>query len=110
MVSLRALPGRISAVGGILRDRIPTPTELSRVHIIGPNNARRQVQALVVADGGPDDHQVADDGRRRSLLDLRSQAGPQIDAAGIAKSNHRRAGMRVDRDQPPIDRANEYAE
>src|SRR5882724_8713333 len=46
--------------------RIPTPSQRAGARIIGADYAARHIRAVIIVDCGADDHEVVDDGWRRS--------------------------------------------
>src|SRR5262249_4237834 len=64
---LPAVPGR---VGRIARDGVPGPAQLAGQYVVRPDGAPAIVEALVIAQRGPYNDEIADDSGWRSDTDV----------------------------------------
>jgi len=104
----RPAPGVIARRATVPRHRVPAPTLAPAARVVGAHDAVGGVAAVVVADRGPDDHQVAHHRRRRGDLVLPGerrgveQVAGEIDGAALAEVGAGFSGGAVERDEPRV--------
>src|SRR5688572_29312947 len=94
-----------------VRQRIEGPLLRARDRIERTDGSALEIDSAVVTDGGADDHNAVEDGRRRSDGVVATVANAdslgEIDGSIDAEIFARLAGHRVQRDESRIERAGE---
>src|SRR6266850_5507126 len=78
-----------NAIGG---QRIPTPSQRTGARVIGTDHAARHIRAVIVVDCGTNDHEVVDDGWRRSHVIPASVIARYLAQTHLASLTEIRAG------------------